>query len=175
MGKKARVIRTCQNCGNQFETFPCEVKKGHAKFCSRRCATIYKNTHFNPAWDKDVKEKISRNHADVSGCKNPMYMRRGKDAPGYIDGRNSFDGETYRRILSASGKEKKCSICGTVDGLQVHHIDGNHKNNSIENLSWVCVHCHMTVAHEYIRDSRGRFLTSVTHDILKEGDYSVHS
>lgn len=40
---------------------------------------------------------------------------------------------------------KKCSNCG-FDGdvrmLDIHHIDGNHSNNDVSNLTSICVWCH---------------------------------
>lgn len=43
-------------------------------------------------------------------------------------------------------KGNKCSNCGFVAihscQLDVDHIDGNHKNNSIENLQTLCANCH---------------------------------
>lgn len=168
MGRpKNRVVRVCQYCGKEFETFPSEVKKGHGKFCSRTCSMRYRNTHDNPAWIEDVRAKISANHADVSGNKNPMFCRKGDAAPSYIDGRNSFKGEPYRRILLASGIECKCVMCGTVERLSVHHIDGNHKNNDIKNLVWLCYSCHNNIAHNYERDSQGRFLGSTINTLEK--------
>lgn len=159
----SRIERVCGQCGVHFWTFPAEVRKGGGKFCSRSCATTHRNTHDNPAWRPEVRAKISLNHADVSGKNNPMYMRRGEDAPSYVDGRKSFKGEIYRRILLASGREQMCEVCGDTDNLHVHHRDGNHKNNVVENLSWVCVDCHYKVAHKYFRDERGRFARSELH------------
>ncbi len=104
--------------------------------------------------------KISANHADVSGENNPMYMRRGRDAPSYIDGRNSFVGEPYRKKLLASGRKQACEFCGSVDNLHVHHINGDHVDNDIDNLMWVCVKCHNTKAHKYKRDANGRYIGS---------------
>lgn len=168
MGRpKKRIKVKCQHCGIEFETYPSEIKKGRGKFCSRSCATIYRNTHDNPAWSEEVRRKISENHADVSGENNPMYGRRGKDAPSYIDGRNSFAGETYRRMLLASGAEQKCKICGQTENLHVHHLDGNRKNNKIDNLVWLCSSCHLNKAHNYIRDDQGRFIKMETSEILR--------
>jgi hypothetical protein len=117
----------------------------------------YRNTYNNPTLSAEVRAKISANHADVSGENNPMYMRRGKDAPSYIDGRNSFKGETYRKMLLASGRKQECEICKSTDNLCTHHIDGDHKNNVLENLTWVCYKCHNTIKHTHARDLSGRF------------------
>lgn len=152
-----KVERQCLWCNNPFLTYPSEIKKGGGKFCSRSCARTYRNTYDNPSKCDEVRAKISQNHADVSGEKNPMYMRRGEKAPQYIDGRNSFKGETYRKILLASGRKQECEVCKTTDKLSVHHIDGNHKNNALDNLTWVCYKCHNVVKHNYPRDERGRF------------------
>lgn len=162
-----RISKVCIHCGKVFETFPSSIAKGGGKFCSRSCATTYRNLTDNPAWNTNAKMKISRNHADVSGPKNPMYLRRGKEAPGYIDGRNSYKGETYRRILLASGAEPICELCGSKEHLHVHHKDKNHRNNTIENLAWLCVKCHNNVAHARRRDKGGRF--------IKESDHYVNA
>ena len=156
---KSKVSLNCKQCGVEFFAYPSELRKGR-RFCSRSCSTTYRNTHDNPAWKPEVRKKISLNHADVSGENNPMYMRRGKDAPSYIDGRNSFTGEVYRKILLASGMEQKCVVCGSTEKLDVHHKDGNHSNNDLSNLTWVCRGCHNKVAHQYARDKEGRFVGS---------------
>ena len=159
MGRpRNRIKKKCCNCEKEFEVRPSEIKKGGGKFCSRSCATTYRNIHDNPAWSDEVRKKISKNHADVSGEKNPMYGRRGEKAPSYIDGRNSFKGEIYRKMLLASGAEKKCKICGKTEKLHVHHLDGNHKNNNINNLVWLCTNCHYNIAHKYSRDDKGRLV-----------------
>ena len=53
--------------------------------------------------------------------------------------------EYIRRIL---GGEEKCEICGIGEWIgkpitmQIHHKDGNNKNNSIDNLQLLCPNCH---------------------------------
>ena len=43
---------------------------------------------------------------------------------------------------------KKCCLCGSDSDLEVHHIDGNFKNNSKINLITLCKKCHLNKAHE---------------------------
>lgn len=43
------------------------------------------------------------------------------------------------------GSKKRCSFCGyngIKSALEIHHIDGNHKNNTPENLLVLCTICH---------------------------------
>lgn len=158
----AKVECKCLWCGKTFFTYPCEIGKGGGKYCSRSCAASYKNTHDNPAKKMTAREKISRNHADVSGENNPMYMRRGAAAPSYKDGRNSFKGEKYRRMLLASGRKQECEVCKSTSDLCVHHIDGDHNNNVLHNLMWVCYKCHNNIKHTPVRDENGKFVAKTS-------------
>ena len=166
MSKK--IERECMQCGKKFLVYPSVIKHGGGKFCSIGCGTTYRNTHNNPAWREEVREKISKNHADVSGEKNPMYGKKGEEAPSYIDGRNSFKGELYRRILLANTKPKdfKCHICDSNENLEVHHKDGKHNNNELDNLMWLCSNCHKNIAHSTLRDNQGRYKAVKTNKII---------
>lgn len=167
--KKVEKIKTkCLQCGKEFEVYPNSLAKGRGKFCSISCGTKFRDLTNNPSKCDAVRVKISENHADVSGENNPMYGRRGKDAPSYIDGRSSFTGETYRRILKASGREEICAICGSTENMNIHHKDGDHSNNSLENLEFLCAKCHLTKAHTYRRNELGQFIGSELADYEME-------
>lgn len=156
----------CLNCDKTFSTHNCQIRRGGGKFCSLSCTRTYKNLHDNPAKRKEVRDKISKNHADVSGKNNPMYGIKfsGIKSPSYKDGRSNFKGRTSRRICLAT-QEMVCELCGENDikKLQVHHKDKNRNNNKLENLSVLCEFCHNNIVHKYIRDEKtGRYISQVT-------------
>lgn len=47
--------------------------------------------------------------------------------------------------LLYSKKRKKCSGCGTTEQLQIHHKDGDKRNNNLPNLECLCKDCHWMV------------------------------
>lgn len=162
------VERKCMQCGKKFKTHQCQIKRGGGKFCSLSCSTTYRNIVDNPTKSEAVRLKISLNHADVSGERNPMYGRKGEKSPAYIDGRNLIKGAKYQKLLVSKGIAKKCFICGSVKNVEVHHIDGNRRNNDFENLVYLCRHCHLTKAHKYARDKKGKFISSMVVDLKEE-------
>lgn len=58
------------------------------------------------------------------------------------------------KLLKEGLLEYKCDICGIKEwnykpiNLHLHHIDGNHTNNNLENLQLLCPNCH-SQTHNY--------------------------
>lgn len=42
---------------------------------------------------------------------------------------------------------KKCHVCDSTIGVELHHIDFIHSNNDPDNRIWLCKRCH-TVVHQ---------------------------
>ena len=47
-----------------------------------------------------------------------------------------------RRTIEQTGKSWKCERCGSSKKIQVHHVDRNPHNNSLDNLEILCLSCH---------------------------------
>ena len=56
--------------------------------------------------------------------------------------------DLIKKLISLGIKEYKCECCGITEWngkeirLQVHHKDGDHLNNELENLQLLCPNCH---------------------------------
>ena len=67
----------------------------------------------------------------------------------YIENNIPIISSKLREKLIRDGlKEKKCEICGITEWqgvelpFELHHKDGNHYNNSLDNLQICCPNCH---------------------------------
>jgi DNA-binding MarR family transcriptional regulator len=69
------------------------------------------------------------------GIKPKSRGRAGEQNGRYIDGTQST---IYRRMV----EKTHCNRCGATDQLVVHHVDGDHTNNVVENLEVLCSPCH---------------------------------
>lgn len=53
-----------------------------------------------------------------------------------------------KKLITEGYKEHKCESCGLTEWLnepiplELHHIDGNHMNNVLENYKLLCPNCH---------------------------------
>ena len=62
--------------------------------------------------------------------------------------RNITPAKLKQKLLKEGLKENKCECCGITEWngksliMQLHHIDGNNRNNSLENLQMLCPNCH---------------------------------
>ena len=67
---------------------------------------------------------------------------------------NASNSAKRKRLIEDGLKEAKCECCGLSEWmgkpipLELHHIDFNHYNNSLDNLQILCSNCHMQT-HNY--------------------------
>lgn len=82
------------------------------------------------------------------GAKGYKISPQRKTALEYITG-DLIKAPVLRKKLIEDGiKEDKCEMCGLSEwmenkiSLELHHIDGNRYNNSLNNLQILCPNCH---------------------------------
>jgi len=154
-------IVSCNICGNTYEKLERDIntnnKLGHHFYCSKECMIIGRrtgNTYSCSVCGKVFYREKRRVEKNTSGnifcshtCANSHSnrLRTGNNHPNYTNGNTS-----YRR-LALSYYGCRCKICGydTEECLEVHHIDHDICNCSVDNLVVLCP-THHTEIHRGI-------------------------
>jgi ribosomal protein L31 len=107
----------CANCGKEVNKFPSTIKKS-------KTGNVYCTK-------------------SCANSKNNSLFKSGKNHPNYVNGSHSY------REVKLRVSENKCEDCKLNDfrTLEVHHLDGNRKNNDISNLVLLCANCHKIRHH----------------------------
>lgn len=101
-----------------------------------------------------VKKKLSEFEVDYSHFKGQTWNKglKGDERNALIPLSDILNKNTnYKsfslktRLIKAGLKEDKCEVCGLEGGdvvLELHHINGDHYDNRLENLQVLCPNCH---------------------------------
>lgn len=156
-------IVKCTTCGEAFKA----RKKTKRKFCSRSCAVTYNNL-------KSPKRGVSpKPPCEICGAEIVTSGRRycSTACSGVASSQAAFNRPTVGPVCVRNNllrvRGNACEGCGLGEWknpwyqgpipLEVDHIDGDYKNNSLENLRLVCPTCHSTTETFKARNKgRGR-------------------
>jgi len=155
------IITSCKNCNKEVRRLKNQFEKSKNHFCNRSCSVSY-NNKISPKRKKTIKEpvykipkikqKVYCDHCslDISHKYNKRFcsircsqshIRLEKIASGKFSAKVG-----KRHLLDTLGQV--CSVCnlsewmGKVIPIELDHIDGNHENNSLDNLRLLCPNCH---------------------------------
>lgn len=102
------------------------------------------------------KYKLNLDQININRTKANIKRAKGKHNSKKINLEDILDGkidhyQSYRlknRLIEDGYKERRCECCGLTEWngqpipLELHHKDGNHDNNKLENLEILCPNCH---------------------------------
>ena len=133
------IDKICAHCGKHFEVDHMARRKKH---CSLECRyTAFSQRKMPPPKNANKTCKGCGNIFDANHCKR-LYCHH--DC--YLDyrkrmGWQSFGEEGVNYYARLKKMKLPCRACGASPS-DVHHIDGNRKNNVEENLVPLCKPCH---------------------------------
>lgn len=122
-------VRYCLNCGKL-------LNNRQAKYCSNICQTDYQYKQYINRWKSGEETGLSGEYS-IS-----QHIRR------YLMNKYSC----------------KCQLCGwgevnpytNTTPLEIHHIDGDYKNNNEDNLQLLCPNCHSLTETYKSHNKNGR-------------------
>ena len=130
IGKSNKILVICFTCKKEFFIVPSKLKnsKSGLNFCSRKCKDLAQTLKF--------------------GCREIMPPAFG----------NSKGREKYKNLIK-NHEKPICVDCGELKVylLNVHHKDGNNKNNKESNFEIVCYNCHIK---RHLRNVNGKWIYS---------------
>ena len=132
VNREVNMERFCLECGNAFSTFPCWIRKGGGKYCSKECAfkstisrrlrSLSKESELNPNWKGDS----IKYHA------------------------------VHRWVERRLKKPDICPRCKQKGWMDLHNISGEYKRD-VKDWEWLCRRCHMIVDGRFNGRVNGKF------------------
>lgn len=129
-GKSGKHI--CLNCGQEFS----HRYTGENKFCSIKCQRDYEFNEYIERWKSGEEDGLNGEYGISKRIKR-YFM------------------EKYNCKCQKCGWGEKNEYTNTIP-LEIHHIDGDYKNNSESNLQLLCPNCHSLTETSKSHNKNGR-------------------
>lgn len=121
--------------------------------------------HYNFDISHFTGQGWNKNNFDYDSFTNGSYKKRGKS--------------TAKLLIALRGR--KCEKCGCEEwlgqpiNLQVHHIDGDRRNNELDNLMLLCPNCHSYTDSYCNSEKQIRKISDEEFIFELRGATSIHS
>ena len=146
------MIKVCEICGNKFTPY-----RSTNRFCSKECRAKDENKRYleihkkwvreNPEKRKKAWRKYNETHKEIINKKNRENYYRKRDY--YLKYQkleiNKINNNARTRakiVMKNADIKKECFECGSLEKIQIHHIDYKPINNDLSNLIYLCSTCH---------------------------------
>lgn len=124
-----KVENYCLNCG--------AIIPNRNKYCSCKCLANFQYKTYIERWKNGLENGMRGKYLISSHIKRYLM-------------------EKFHNKCSRCGWGETNPYTGTIP-LEVHHKDGNHMNNSEENLDLLCPNCHsLTATYKAANKGSGR-------------------
>ncbi len=100
----------------------------------------------------------------MSGDKNPGYKKNREELS--VSGGYS---EAHRKFFKV---DAQCELCRKTERTEIHHVDGNPRNNSEGNVKFLCSKCHRLWHRENVTGAFKDKIISITY-VGKEKVYDL--
>ena len=124
-------------------------------------------------------EKMNISYAGQPGVHGNDYHTNYKTAEEYISCGSVVKSHILKQKLIRDGiKEDKCELCGVSEWqgvklpLELHHKDGNHYNNDIDNLAILCPNCH-SIQEGNSGANAGKYTTNSNAEVAQRQEAEV--
>lgn len=104
-------------------------------------------------------QKMGIEYAGNQGGKGILTQCKYKTAAEYATGSSIKSCKLKDKLVRDGIKENKCELCGISEWfgiplvLELHHKNGNHYDNNLDNLMILCPNCHsIQTSHKQSRD-----------------------
>ena len=97
---------------------------------------------------QSLHKMVDELNLDISHFTGQGWNKDKPDLTAFYYGSNKKNGSTTLKALISIRGYRKCEACGITEWqnqevpLQVHHINGEHQDNRLENLMMICPNYH---------------------------------
>ena len=102
----------------------------------------------NPETLNSYLKKLNINYSGNKGMKGKKTDLKRKSALEYLKKEFLNNPKLRKKLIEDGIKKNECELCGLNNWLgqnltlELHHKDGNHYNNELNNLQILCPNCH---------------------------------